>query len=101
MNYSYNEILFLDFDKAKSLCKICRAQNLNNRSLKNKNKILDKITRGKIDLFIIKQTKPCYNECVCALTHFDKPCMRECLSNKKDLSKKIEDCTLWSLNAPE
>ncbi len=96
MNYSYNEILFLDFNKAKFICKRCRAKNQCDRTIKNKNKILELISKGEISLFILNNNKPKYKECSCALVHFDKPCMQECLSNKKDLRVKIEDSNLWT-----
>ena len=44
-----NDVLFLDFVKAKAVCKLCRAQNLNDRKIQDKKKIIEDITSGKIN----------------------------------------------------
>ena len=94
MNKEY-DVLFLDFVKAKAVCKLCRAQNLNDRKIQDKKKIIEDITSGKINIFILNHSMPKYTECMCALTHFNKPCMKDCVC--KELNASIQDTHLWSL----
>lgn len=90
-----NEVLFLDFVKAKAVCKLCRAKRLNDRKLQDKNKIIEEIASGKINIFILNHCMPKYTECMCTLTHFDKPCMKDCVC--KELNGSLQDTHLWSL----
>ncbi len=90
-----NEVLFLDFAKARAICKLCRAKKLNDRKLQDENKIIEEISAGKINIFVLNHSMPKYAECLCALTHFDKPCMKDCVC--KELNYSLQDTHLWSL----
>lgn len=98
MTHSENKTTFLNLDKVCEVCSECRKTQKHNRRLWNKNTILKDISK-KNDLFIISENyskKVSYKNFSCALSHYNKECMKNCVCSICELEKPIENYFFWS-----
>lgn len=93
-----NENLFLNLDKVSEVCLECKKMQKRNRRLWNKRAILKEISEKK-NLFIISENhrkKVSYKYFSCALSHYNKECMKKCLYKPCDLEKPLEQYSFWT-----
>lgn len=93
-----NDMIFLNLDKINEVCLECKKNQLRSRRVRDKKAILEKLSCSS-NVFLISEEHSeitAYKDFSCALAHYDKECMKDCVCSGNKLEKPLENYNFWA-----